>query len=79
MAVSDRSRRGIASRTPRVRRPSRYDLYLVALPLVFLTAILLAVVAPVSIQESVFGASLIGATILVDGLFINPPDVGESQ
>ncbi|WP_136688719.1 hypothetical protein [Halorhabdus amylolytica] len=79
MAVRDRSWRGIASRTPRIRRVSRYDLYLVTLPLVFLTAILIAVVAPVSIQESVFGASVVGATILADGLFVNPPDVGESK
>ena len=79
MAVSDRSRRGSASSAPSVRRTSRYDVYLVAIPLVFLAAILLAVVAPVSTQGSIFGASLLGTAILVDGLFVNPPDVGESR
>lgn len=79
MAVSDDTRSAIGRRTSRVQRTSRYDLHLMAIPLIFAVAVLVGVVASITVQTAVFAASLVGAVIVVDGLFVNPPDVSETQ
>jgi len=79
MAVSDRSRSAIGGRTSTATGISRYDLYLLAIPLVFLAATLIGVLAPVALHQSVFGGSLVAVGILLDGLFVNPPKVDGSR
>ncbi|WP_135663643.1 hypothetical protein [Halorhabdus rudnickae] len=79
MATTDRSWTEIGGQTPTVSSTTRYDLYLLAIPLLFVSAVVVGFLTPVSMQGSIFGASLLGVAILVDSLFVNPPDVGDSR
>lgn len=79
MAVSDRPRRWYERQTLLVRGTSRYDLYLIAIPIFFLVAITLSRWTTFSVHQSMFGASLLGAAVMVDGLFRNPPEVDKSR
>ena len=79
MAVSDRSGRWIDSRSLATRGPSRYDMHLVAIPVVFLGALLLELFGQVTIQPAMFVASLIEVVILADAIVLNPPNVGRTE
>lgn len=52
---------------------TRYDLLLVGVPLVFLTAALVATSLSIPFEAAVFVASLVCAVALADALFVNPP------
>ena len=52
---------------------SRYDLLLALVPLAFVLALLVHVVAGVSMLTAVAGGAVIGLVVLVDALFVNPP------
>ncbi|MFW5900880.1 MAG: hypothetical protein ACOCTH_03830 [Halodesulfurarchaeum sp.] len=71
--MSDRSGRWIDSQTRTARGPSRYDIHLVAIPVVFLGAILLTLFGQATLQQSMGVASLIGITVLADAVFLHPP------
>lgn len=53
--------------------PSRYDLVLAAVPLAFVTAVLLAALTDVPMRVGLVGAGIVGSLALLDGLFLNPP------
>jgi len=52
---------------------SRYDLTLLVIPLVFLCAFVLGTALPVPTLASLVGASVFGAVVVTDALFLNPP------
>lgn len=52
---------------------SRYDLLLAVIPLVFLIAAVFGALLSVPLNLSLFGAALVGAVAVVDGVFWNPP------
>jgi hypothetical protein len=52
---------------------SRYDLTLLVIPLAFLCALAVGSALPVPTLVSLVGASLFGAVVVTDALFLNPP------
>jgi len=52
---------------------SRYDLTLLVIPLVFLCGLVLGSALPVPTLASLLGASVFGAIVVTDALFLNPP------
>lgn len=52
---------------------SRYDLTLLVIPLAFLCALVVGTALPVPTSASLVAASLCGAVVLTDALFLNPP------
>lgn len=52
---------------------SRYDLVLAVIPAVFVVAVLLGHLLPVSPRTAITGAALLGVLAMVDALFVNPP------
>ena len=52
---------------------SRYDLTLLAIPVVFLCALALGATLSVPTQLSVIAAGLCGGVLVTDALFLNPP------
>lgn len=55
---------------------SRYDLVLLAVPVVFLCALAIGTALSVPPRESVIAAALCGMALVTDALFLNPP-IGE--
>lgn len=58
---------------------TRYDLVLAIIPSAFIVALLVGHVLSLSVEASVVFASAVGALALLDGLFLNPPDVGDDS
>jgi len=54
-------------------RLSRYDLLLVAIPLMLALAVVASVVFSVSLHLSVTAAVLFCSPLLVDAMYVNPP------
>lgn len=52
---------------------SRYDVVLAAIPITFTLAILIGSLFSIPLNVALFGASLIGAVAIIDGIFLNPP------
>lgn len=52
---------------------SRYDLTLLAIPIVFLCVLALGTALSVPLRTSVIAASLCGTVLVTDALFVNPP------
>jgi hypothetical protein len=52
---------------------ARYDLALLVIPLAFLGALVVGSALPVPTLASLVGASLFGAAVVTDALFLNPP------
>ncbi len=77
MAVSDRSRGLTVGKRPLALR-SRYDIHLAAIPVVFIVAAMMSSIGSLPIHVTMVGASLLGAVVVLDGLFFNPPRVGDS-
>ncbi|MFW6018177.1 MAG: hypothetical protein ACOCPX_05095 [Halapricum sp.] len=55
---------------------SRYDAVLVAIPSVFLGALLFGQLSPIPLQTAVGIGAVFGAIAVVDALFLNPPRPG---
>ncbi|MCL9813911.1 hypothetical protein [Natranaeroarchaeum aerophilus] len=55
------------------RSISRYDIVLILIPVVFLLAALFGSLLSVPLNVALFGAALIGAVAVLDGVFWNPP------
>lgn len=53
---------------------SRYDLLLAAIPLAFAVAVAVAEAIGVPLEGAMVGASVVGLLVLVDGLFLRPPN-----
>ena len=66
---SDRRPTGVSERY----EVSRYDLLLGVIPAAFVVSVLVGHFMSVPIQVSVAVGSLVGAGVVVDGLFLNPP------
>ncbi|MFB6201374.1 MAG: hypothetical protein ABEI98_05125 [Halorhabdus sp.] len=62
-----------------MRKTSKYDVYLTAIPLLFVAAFLTGRLGVVSTEGGLFGASMLGAAMIADGLFLDPPAGGTSQ
>ncbi|MCU4719637.1 hypothetical protein [Halapricum hydrolyticum] len=80
MATSDRTVEPVDRRTEaRAKGPdlSRYDAVLAAIPSVFLGALLLGHLSPISIQAAIGLGAVLGAIAVVDALFVNPPRPGQ--
>lgn len=78
MAVSDRSRGWTLSQ--RAPGPtSRYDLQLAAIPLVFLVAAVLSVIVSMPIHAAMGIGSVLAGAVVLDGLFLNPPQIDDSS
>jgi hypothetical protein len=58
---------------------TRYDLVLAIIPSAFIVALLAGHVLSLSMEASVVFASVVGVLALVDGLFLNPPEVGGGE
>jgi hypothetical protein len=78
MTTSDNQRTG----TDRPDRPglsdrvsglSRDDLLLAAIPLSFVLSLLVYAALPVELHTAVWGSAAVGAVVLADALFFNPP------
>lgn len=52
---------------------SRYDVLLGIVPAAFAVALVVATVASVSLVEAMLVAAIIGALVIVDGCYRNPP------
>ncbi|RXK49198.1 hypothetical protein [Halorientalis pallida] len=52
---------------------SRYDLVLALIPVVFLLSVVLGHLLSVPFRTTLVGASAVGALVLLDALFVNPP------
>ncbi len=52
---------------------SRHDVVLAAIPLVFLTAVVLTVLSPVPFLAALAAGALTSTGLLADALFFNPP------
>ncbi len=52
---------------------SRYDVVLILIPAVFLLAALFGSLGSIPLNLALFGAALIGAAAVIDGVFWNPP------
>lgn len=52
---------------------SRYDVVLLAIPVVFLCALAIGTALSVSPRESAIAAALCGVALVTDALFLNPP------
>ena len=52
---------------------TRYDLILASIPLVFVAAVIVASVASLPMNVAVIGGAVVGAIVLSDALFLNPP------
>lgn len=52
---------------------SRYDVVLILIPAAFLLAALFGSMLSLSVHLALFGAALIGAAAVIDGVFWNPP------
>lgn len=59
------------------RLVDRYDLVLAVIPLSYLGSLAAHVVFGLSIQMSVIPSSLVGALLLADALYRNPPTANE--
>lgn len=59
--------------------PTRHDLVLAVIPVVFALTLVAAVVLGLSIQAAIAGASLVGAVAVIDALFIHPPTRGRRR
>ncbi|MFC7076446.1 hypothetical protein [Haloarcula halophila] len=53
--------------------PTRDDLVLALIPVVFLTTVLLAELVGIPLRTALIGASLVGTVAVADALFLNPP------
>jgi len=78
MATSDRTRRTREHRTAD-RRLSRYDLLLLVIPVAFCLAFVGSTMTSLPLSMSMAGASVVGALVVADGLFVNPPGRDRSQ
>ncbi len=79
MATRDRTVESLDGRTgARTTGPdlSRYDIILVAIPLAFLAALLVGQLLSLSMQATVVVGAALGALVVVDALFVNPPRPG---
>lgn len=56
-----------------IGRLSRYDLVLVAVPVAFLLAATAGTLASVPLRVALSFASLFGAALVADALFVHPP------
>ena len=57
---------------------SRHDVVLTAIPLVFITAVLLTILTPIPFLAALAAGALTSTALLADALFLNPPvDAGE--
>ena len=52
---------------------NRYDFLLAIVPVAFAVALVVANVASVSILESTVVAAIVGALVIVDACYLNPP------
>lgn len=52
---------------------SRYDLLLIVIPAVFVFSLVVGYFLSVPPQSALAAASVVGALVLADGLFLNPP------
>lgn len=59
--------------------PSRDDLLLAVIPLAFVVATLAGAVGPASFTAAMRAAALVGALVVVDALFVNPPGTSGSR
>jgi len=75
MATSDNAVDAVENRRSMIRSPavSRHDLVLAVIPSVFVMAILVGHLLSLSVQTSIWVASLLGALVVIDALFVNPP------
>jgi hypothetical protein len=55
------------------RRPSRYDVHLVGIPIVLLLSVVAHVLFGLALETTLVAASLPGLFIVVDAMFLNPP------
>ena len=60
-------------------RPSRYDLLLAAIPLVFALALGAYALTPVSLELALAGGALLSGLCFVDAVYLNPPTEGPSN
>ncbi|MFB6223876.1 MAG: hypothetical protein ABEH86_09445 [Haloarcula sp.] len=58
---------------------TRYDLALAVIPAVFVLTLLTAAVLDLPVRTALTGGSLVGALIVVDALFVNPPTRGRRR
>lgn len=58
---------------------TRYDLVLAVIPSAFIVAVLLGHVFSLSVEASAAVASVVGALALLDGLFVHPPETGNTN
>lgn len=70
------SRNGDQTEHRFLETPSRYDLVLVVIPVVFLAAGLASQFLPLTPNAALTAAALVCALVVLDGLFLNPPRTG---
>ena len=64
------------NRPLRLSSLTRYDLVLTAIPVVFLLTAAVSGLLGVTLQTALAIGSLLGAAVIVDALFLNPPTTG---
>jgi len=73
MASSKRSFSGTGSQPTIFALPTRYDIHLGIIPLVFSLAVLIGWLTGVPLTVTLAGASLVGFLVIADALFRYPP------
>ncbi|GEM_PF-6690005 len=73
MASSERSFAGTDPQPTTFASPTRYDIHLGAIPLVFALAGLIGWITGVSSTVALAAASLVGFLVIADALFRHPP------
>jgi hypothetical protein len=66
---------GVVERTPDRTNgpPSRYDLVLAVIPVVFVVAAVVGTVGPMALHQAMLAAGVVAAAAVTDVLFVNPP------
>lgn len=76
MSNSEKGIRGTGGRTaaqPRRFRPTRYDILLGVIPVIFGLALAIAVFSSVTLQLALLVGAVAGGVVMFDALFRNPP------
>jgi len=73
MATSNSGVRRTRENRSSDRRLTRYDVQLLAIPAAFLVALVVSQLSTLPTPGVMAVASLVGAVVVADGLFVNPP------